>query len=115
MIKYQAMRKYLLAHDLVSNEFGNAAFFAQVEYVGVGRRRCVETLVSFVLEGYCEGTIRLDAQGDLTSQRYLLNFTYCWHDCQFDFRTGSFVIAGDDNEKLKGEFKVTIRPIHGPN
>ena len=111
MIKYQAMRKYLLAHNLVTNEFGNAAFFARVEYVTQERRCSVETLVSFVLEGYCEGTIRLDAQDELTSQRYRLNLCYSWHDCQFDFSTGCFVISGVAKEKLKGAFKVTVRPI----
>lgn len=109
LIKFKEMHKYLLAHDLPTNDFGNAAFFANVEYQSPARQCIVETLVCFVLAGYCEGTVRLDPNEGLNQQEYMMNFTYDWHDCKFDFETRSFVISGCDSNKMGGDFKVIIR------
>jgi len=109
LIKHKDMRKYLLAHDLPTNDFGNASFFALVEYISPLRKCSVETLVSFVLAGYCEGTIRLDPNDDLTQIGYMMNFTCAWHECKFDLASRSFVIRGSDSNKMGGDFVVTIR------
>jgi hypothetical protein len=109
LITHKDMRKYLLAHDLPTNNFGNATFFAFVEYASPLRQCNVETLVSFVLAGYCEGTIRLDPSDDLTQIDYMMNFTCAWHECKFDFVTSSFVIRGSDSDKMGGDFVVRIR------
>lgn len=105
------MRKYLLAHDLLTNDFGNASFFALVDYNSPLRKCSVETLVSFVLAGYCEGTIRLDPSDELTQMEYLMNFTCAWHECKFDLASRSFIIKGQDNSKMGGDFVVTIRQV----
>jgi hypothetical protein len=109
LIKHKDMRKYLLAHDLPTNDFGNASFFALVEYVSPLRKCNVETLVTFVLAGYCEGTIRLDPNEDLSQIGYMMNFTCAWHDCKFDLVSRTFTIRGSDNDKMGGDFVVTIR------
>lgn len=109
MITHKDMRKYLLAHDLPTNNFGNATFFALVEYASPLRQCHVETLVSFVLAGYCEGTVRLDPNEDLNQIDYMLNFTCAWHDCMFDLASSSFVIRGHDLNKMGGDFIVRIR------
>ena len=109
LIKHKDMRKYLLAHDLPTNDFGNASFFAFVEYVSPLRKCRVETLVSFVLAGYCEGTIRIDPNEALTQMEYMMNFTCAWHECEFDLVSNSFVIRGRDETKMGGDFVVTIR------
>ncbi|MDX2320394.1 MAG: hypothetical protein QNK26_07325 [Moritella sp.] len=111
MITHKDMRKYLLAHDLPTNDFGNAAFFANVEYVSPLRKCNVETLVSFVLAGYCEGTVRLDPSEDLTQMEYMMNFTCAWHECKFDISSRSFVIRGRDERKMGGDFVITIRQL----
>jgi len=109
LIKHKDMRKYLLAHDLPTNDFGNASFFALVEYVSPLRKCNVETLVTFVLAGYCEGTIRLDPNEDLSQIGYIMNFTCAWHECKFDLNSSTFIIRGSDSDKMGGDFVVTIR------
>ncbi len=108
MNKYLDMQKYLLAHNLPTNNFGNAQFFARVEYRSPLHHCVVQTLVCFVLTGYCEGTVRLDPSDDLSSEKFIMNFTCAWHQCTFDAEANCFVIKGEDQEKLGGEFKVII-------
>lgn len=108
LIKYRHMQKYLLAHNLPTNNFGNAQFFARVEYHSPSRHCIVQTLVCFVLAGYCEGTVRLDPSEGLTSDNFIMNFTCAWHHCMFDAESNRFVIKGEDQDKLGGEFKVVI-------
>lgn len=106
--KYGDMQKYLLAHNLSTNNFGNAQFFARVEYHSPSHHCVVQTLVCFVLVGYCEGTVRLDPSEGLTSEHFIMNFTCAWYHCSFDEELNHFVIKGEDQEKLGGEFKVVI-------
>lgn len=64
---------------------------------------------AFVGSGPDDGTIDIDAAGDVVIEDYHLSFKPAFQRYEFERKSGSLIISGS-SPKMEGSYKVTITP-----
>lgn len=109
MKSISAINELMESHNLKKDQFGNLHFEAFVEYQSNIKNTSEITSVTIIRNGYQDGQIKLDEEGDLNSDDFHLDFDIKYQSYRFSKENNSLLISGN-SPKMSGKYSVLISP-----
>lgn len=111
MKSIRAMQEFAEEHGLNADSHGNYDFYSIVDYQSP--LNCIKTTteVTFIRNGYNDGSIKLEEKSNLSVDDFHLDFTHDFQRYCYDKKTKELTITYKSH-KMGGNYSVTLYPAN---